>query len=916
MKKQLLVVTLLLFSAVNFAQQQNRHWYFGTHAHLNFAGGTITQPASEIMPSGNDFWGMEGCATISDYNTGDLLLYSDGKTILGANHQPIVNGTNLMGDMSSSQNIVFLPRPGNRNNFYAFTTNGITSYEAGLFFSEITIDPCTRIATVLNNASGTNTTPLLNHFGNQIGNEYECITTAKHSNGVDYWVIAQVNDFIYSYLVTSNGVVDGAGVANRPFSSYLVPTPPHGTASVGDTGKLKISQTDISPNVVRIAKAVTYQGVHSVRAGTFNRSTGVVVFNNNFGIAASAYGVEFSFNGNILYYSEGNNKIKRRNMLTNAALSDFIVPVNTSCSVLEVQLAPDNNIYVSNRRVSLGRISNANLTTATFTANAITLITDATHTTATKSEIGLPQLVQQHQQAPVPIVTLVANNDSIFMNSCTTTTSTVTVQANDTMNGTAIASPLSGLVIVPLSAASPTPTNGGITLNANGAITLLAGTPVGIYTLTYQICTLGSCPSCSNIGIIKVDVSGSSNVLVAANDSFSYDECIPMKMNVKYANPTYPDTLNGNPILATTPGITVQQVPGSLNPIPTTGSISLGTNGIITIGVATPPGIYKLKYKLLLNDTCASQSNEAVVTITVTQSAIPETIVITDAYVGVVAGGTSIDSILVNDTIGGIPCNSSNVVVMPYPGTQLPGITLNPDGTITVAAGTPNGDYSIAYYLCQPCLSTNCTSPRKVYVTVGLRANPDSVYFDSNGNYVGGNLNVFTNDVHGASPVTPSAVSITYASNPYFSIDTNVGSPTYGDIIVSSGLPTGWFHYQSNYTICELANPSSCATATVELWGEAAGRTSNNELKTGNKIAAVSVYPNPSSGVFSIQMDNQHTTETNVKIAVYTALGQVVVEKMIPQNNPQIDLSDFVNGTYFLKIQMGEETINKIIVKK
>jgi len=958
MKKQLLVFTLLLFSIVSFAQLQNNHWYFGRHAHLNFNGSTPTlpvaviQPASEILPPDSTFEVLEGNATLSDYNTGKLLLYSDGRSIFGSNHQIITNGSDLLGNYSSSQNIVFLPKPGSETNYYAFTIDGRSGNFAGLYYSEIVID-CATIGTP--NFSATvidKNHPLIDHQGFTIDYSYnnpnnvtflsestantkESITTAKCTDNTNYWVIVQINHFLYAYKVTSNGVVDGASAPDRPTTFLNLNV---GRIEEGGTeGKIKISQTDISTNTARIARSyntIVVNGglptsVRGYKTGTFNRATGAISFStgptaNNRTIPISnglPYAFEFSPNANFLYYGDADNQaIRKLNMVTGATSTEIenLNIVSMSSAKFDLQLAPDNKIYVSYFSAPqysyLGWINTPNAAGTSFTKIALPLVTDPSHLDMTTSYSGLPQLVQQHPKTPP--VTIIANNDSIFMNGCTTTTSTVTVQANDTTNGTPIASPLSGLVINALSSATPTPTNGGITLNANGTITVLAGTPVGIYTLTYQICPLSSCLPCSNIGIIKVDVSGGDSILVAANDSFSYDECFPMKMNVKYANPTSPDTLNGSPVLATTAGITVQQVPGSLNPIPATGSISLASNGLISVGAGTPPGIYKFKYKLLLNDTCASQSNEAVVTITVIQSATPQTIVITDAYVGAAAGATSIDSILVNDTIGGIPCNSSNVVVMPYPGAQYPGITINPDGTITVAAGTPNGDYSIAYYLCQPCLSSNCSSPRKVYVTVGLRARVDSIYFDSNGNYLSGNLNVFTNDVYGASPVTPSSVSITYTSNPYFSIDTNAGSPTYGDITVATGLPTGWFHYQSNYTICELANPSSCATASVELWGEAAGKNSVNELKTESKTAVVSVYPNPSSGVFSIQMDNQHTAETNVKVAVYTTLGQVVIEKTINQNNPQIDLSGFENGTYFLKLQIGEEAINKIIIKK
>jgi hypothetical protein len=810
MKKLLLVLTLLLYPVINFGQEQNKHWYFGNHAHLNFTGGTVTQPSGEIMPSGNNYFGGEGCASVSNYNTGSLLFYSDGKTIFGINHQPIINGTNLMGDNSSSQNIVFLPKPGNRNNYFALTANGFTSDSAGLYFSEITIDPCTNVASVLNNASGVNVTPLLDHFGNLTGNEFECITTSRHSNGVDYWIIAQVNDYIYSYLLTSNGIVDGSGVSNKPFSYYLMPTAIHTSGgTIADSGKLKISQTDIpsNTNIARIAKSVTFSGVNSVRTGTFNRSTGAVVFNNNFGTTNSTYGVEFSFNGDILYYTDGNNKIRRRNLVTNTALTDFTVPINTYSSVFELQLATDNNIYVSNRRTNLGKITNANLSTAVYSSNAIVLVTDPTHATATTSEYGLPQLVQQHPQTPLPIVSLVANNDDFFANSCTTTITTSVVQANDTMNNVLIASPLSGLVITQLGLSSPVPTIGGITLNANGTVTVSASTPAGIYKLLYQICTTGSCPSCSNSGVITITVTGGS---------------------------------------------------GTLQPL-----------------------------------------------------------VINDAFIIVGRGGTSTQSVFNYCTIGGVIPTSSNVVISPSSSTTVPGITVNANGTVSVASSVPNGEYSITYNICQYCFLTNCSASQKIYVTVGLIANTDPIYFNANGIYLSGNMNVFTNDTFVGTTLNPATASLSYVPNPYFSINTTLGSPSYGNITINSGLPSGGFYYSVNYTICELANSSSCHTASVLLQGSAMKSNINVDIKEEVPLnSGFKIYPNPSSGVFNIQINKQSKDDDSFKLEIYNILGQKIIDKSVNTNKFQIDLSNFENSTYFLKFKIGEEVTNKIIIKK
>lgn len=919
MKKQLLLIALLLYSVVNFGQHQNNHWYFGYHAHLNFNLGTQvqpTQPTNQYMPLSNNFSFefIEGCATVSDYTSGAVKFYSNGSNIYGPNHLAITNGTGLKGNFSSAQNIVFLPKPQSVNTYYAFTIDGFTGNNAGLFYSEINASGTPSVVSNMKNV------PLKDHTGMNIdefysnpanlnmSNQAENMTTVKHSNGFDYWLVAQVNNYIYTYLIDCNGVNP------MPVKSYSFTTNYPFIEEITPSFKMKISQNNDA--VVKIAKVFgkNMGNDNDIITGTFDRATGQVTFNNTVPIAGIGYALEFSQSSDILYFSDEDHVMKYKFSTGQLNALSGAVGLKNGVYIFDMQMAPNGVIYVAAEgRRDLGGITNSSdFNNVSYNAAAVRLAGLGSQANITRSSMGLPQLVQQH--API---SLIANNDSFSMNGCTTNTSAGVVQSNDTVNGVLVTS-LTGLSINSVGMINPIPTSGGITLNANGTVTVLAGTPDGTYTLSYQICTSSLCPVCSNTGVITVNVSSTGSVLTAVNDNFSYDICNDMnpKMNVKYKNPSTADSINGTPITSSTTGITVQQTLNSLNPAPATGGITIATNGNIIVDNATPLGTYTLKYKLLVSGNCPSQSNEAIATINVVSSATYQPITIDNAYLGVSVGSTSSETVLSDVTFGGVQATESDVVITVS--NPAYGITINPNGTVTVPPGTPSGEYSIAYMVCQKCMPSNCSGWRKIYLSVGIIAKDDALYFDSNGVYVSGNTNVFANDTYLRDALNPELVSLSYVANPYFTIDTNSASPTFGKITITY-LPAGYGNYQYQYTICELSNTSNCSSAYVALNVASSGRVVSNEaidLKSDKIIDNVKVYPNPSSGVYNIQLSNQNSTEANLNLTVHNTLGQKIIEKEISQNNSQIDLSSFENGTYFLKLQVGEETINKIIVKK
>ena len=86
----------------------------------------------------------------------------------------------------------------------------------------------------------------------------------------------------------------------------------------------------------------------------------------------------------------------------------------------------------------------------------------------------------------------------------------------------------------------------------------------------------------------------------------------------------------------------------------------------------------------------------------------------------------------------------------------------------------------------------------------------------------------------------------------------------------------------------------------------------NDEASSINPV--ISVYPNPTEGVFNVDFKNA----TNFK--VLNSLGAILYEEKIEQltsGTKSIDLSNFTNGIYFINVSNGTNSSNhKIILNK
>lgn len=187
-----ILVLILFIDSPIYAQKEINNWYFGNHAGVSFNTG------SPVPVSDGKLNSIEGCAVMSDKNTGKLLFYTDGTKIWNANHQVVNTDIDLMGGPSSTQTVLIVPNPANNFEYYIFTvpdlTLSVTPKTTSMYYSLISVqNPSCDIV-------------FINKF--LIDGVSEKLTGTVDCSGTEFWVVAhsRYESTFYSFHVTSQGV--------------------------------------------------------------------------------------------------------------------------------------------------------------------------------------------------------------------------------------------------------------------------------------------------------------------------------------------------------------------------------------------------------------------------------------------------------------------------------------------------------------------------------------------------------------------------------------------------------------------------------------------------------------------------------------------------------------------------------------
>ncbi|MFN5774351.1 hypothetical protein, partial [Flavobacterium sp.] len=202
------------------------------------------------------------------------------------------------------------------------------------------------------------------------------------------------------------------------------------------------------------------------------------------------------------------------------------------------------------------------------------------------------------------------------------------------------------------------------------------------------------------------------------------------------------------------------------------------------------------------------------------------------------SGGISFTNVLINDTLNGNPVTASQVVISQI-STSNAGVTLS-GNNVVVAPGTPAGNYTLVYQICEVSNPTNCDTTT---VTVPVSAAIINAVDDSgtvNG-ATGGTAvpNVLANDTLNGQPIVLAQVNLTQVSTSNPSVTLNL---TNGSVNVALGTPAGT--YTLVYQICEKINPSNCDTATVTVTVNPSLIVANDDSGSTNGLTGGTAVPN------------------------------------------------------------------------
>ena len=342
--KKIVTLCCLTLTLLTSHAQQGNNWYFGKRAGLNF-GYNGPSALTNGMLSTN-----EGSAAMSDEN-GNLLFYTDGITVWNRLHAPMGNGTGLKGNISSYQSCVIVPKPGNPNFYYIFTTDAQENGgAAGYNYSEVDMS--------LNGGLG-DITSVKNMFLN--GPSSERITAVMAANYIDYWVIT--NDWgsnvFRAYKVTCNGVVTTPVISTVGLVLNSSNYSNIGVMKVSPDGQW-LAQTNydgsrVSVPVNEFAQLFRFDNT----SGNIYAPTTISLINDGYYI-----GCEFSPDSRFLYFANRSQRTLHQYDLSSGVPATILttkvsIPIVIG-SISALQLGADGKIYMANSTDKLHVIASPN----------------------------------------------------------------------------------------------------------------------------------------------------------------------------------------------------------------------------------------------------------------------------------------------------------------------------------------------------------------------------------------------------------------------------------------------------------------------------------------------------------------------------------------------------------------------------
>lgn len=286
MKSPGFIFIFLISCTFCYGQGAANNWYFGQGAGISFE----TSPPT-VLTDGN-LSTLEGCSTISNDN-GQLLFYTDGTIIYQADGSVMTNGTGLLGNSSSTQSAIIIPKPLDSTIYYVFTVDEVGQDVVG---GPIVTDGINySIVDFSTNPLGEVTQKNI-HLLDFSAEKLSAVVMGCDSDTV--WMVS---------LSTSSAVVpDISSYINyNTFYAFAIDEDGVNTTPVKSTTSMQVSDQrgnlKFSPDGKKLACANATSGLYLLDFNSLSGKVSNAISLGFYEIIRDAYGVEFSPNNRFLY---------------------------------------------------------------------------------------------------------------------------------------------------------------------------------------------------------------------------------------------------------------------------------------------------------------------------------------------------------------------------------------------------------------------------------------------------------------------------------------------------------------------------------------------------------------------------------------------------------------------------------------
>jgi gliding motility-associated-like protein len=324
---------ILILPLIGFAQNETDNWYFGKNAGIDFGNGDVVvlEDGSMVTPA--------GCSSISD-DEGNLMFYTNGQTIWNRNHQIMANGDGLAGEIDGVQSAIIVPKPNDYSTYYVFYTRDNTQsspiyFLTGVYYSEVKFDALNPLGYVTDNKDiriaevETSSRIAAIHHPESETIRVVCITKDDPVFG---YIIPE-GEFIFRiFNVTTSGV--NINPIKRTINESLGRlgamkfSPDAGYLAFADNANQKVYFYQFDNNTINFQHYFTLPTIPA------------------FGVFLNPYGIEFSQDSKLFYYSGGNFVVQYayRDLGGMNPVENYLLPVSNPGSL---QLARNGKIYIS-----------------------------------------------------------------------------------------------------------------------------------------------------------------------------------------------------------------------------------------------------------------------------------------------------------------------------------------------------------------------------------------------------------------------------------------------------------------------------------------------------------------------------------------------------------------------------------------